>query len=203
MITRRAVTTDTGAIRNSVFAGVVASGTTYGTLAAPGPVAVCIAVGGSAALAMLCWRIWEGDRRAYETRERAEEAPPVSETRPVRPFVPTTNGNTTRIANIRLPLHDWQALIDDAAANNWTISRDRGRRFMPREYYADWSKTVSTLERAGMVQRQGNQTRLTEHGLAAIVAMGVSLPQTRLEHRPLHRADGRRADGRASRGGER
>lgn len=196
-ITRRAVTVDTTPIRNSLFAGAVASATTYATMAAPQPFAACAAVGGAAALVVFVWRTWESDRRAFETRERDEVQPAAPEPQPARPFVPSANGNTTRIANIRLSLQAWQRLIDDAARNGWTISRNRVReaRIMPREYYNDWDKTIGAMERAGMVERQGNQTRLTERGLTAIAAMGVTLPRVHLEPRPPHRAGGRRAGG--------
>ena len=199
--TRRATSTDTGQFRNSIFAGLVSFGTTYAVLAAPAPIAVCVGIGGTATLAIFIWRIWEGDRRAYEVRTSTADAPepePIADERDVRPFVASVNGGgvangqTVKVAGIAQPMSYWQRFIEQASKSDWTISRDGMRQAggMKREYYADWNGTLGELERAGMVTRAGNQTKLTAEGIRAIASV-APLPRVSLGPRAATRAGGR------------
>lgn len=206
---RRAANVDTGVFRHSLAAGALAGVSTYAALAAHGPYAtplIALATGGYAALAMLVWRVVESDRRAFEvTRKRAQDAPepePVADERPVRPFVASTNGGgvangqTVKVAGIAQPASTWQRLLETAERDGWTISRDAMRQNggMLRRYVDRWADTVGELERAGMVEKSGNQTRLTEEGIRAIENVAPPL-RGRLAPRVDPHSGGRRAAG--------
>jgi len=91
-------------------------------------------------------------------------APPPAPSAPVRPFVPSANGDaaghTVRAGRFQLPAATWAALFDVAEANGGRLTRDgvAAARALPRALYRDWAATLAELQRLGIVDDDGRVT---------------------------------------------
>ena len=91
-------------------------------------------------------------------------APPPAPSAPVRPFVPSSNGDaagrTVRAGRFQLPAETWAALFATAEANGGRLTRDgvAAARALPRALYRDWAATLAELQRLGIVDDDGRVT---------------------------------------------
>ena len=102
--------------------------------------------------------------RHLSTNVTSTYATPPPASAPVRPFVPSSNGDaaghTVRAGRFQLPSTTWAALFDVAEANDGRLTRDSvaAARALPRALYRDWAATVAELQRLGIVDADGRVT---------------------------------------------